>query len=149
MARSRDALFAKTSDFLVRRAARPACGRDGVAGERARSPHARRPPSAFPSAAGLVRDIGPWACAWRSAPPSARSPWSNGRSPTASPRRELDGLARGFPPPRSAQGLVLGRSLPDPGERAQLHLLRGAAAGAPKAHICVVEVDREGNASKP
>src|SRR6185437_10213709 len=42
-------------------------------------------------------------------------------------RGALERLARRVPPPGAAEGSLLGRPLPDPGERAPLHLLRGAA----------------------
>jgi hypothetical protein len=149
MARSRDALFAKTAEFLSRAL------RDLHAGgmkwvdhgtEPARAPGAE----AFPSLAGVVRDIGTmgarvaqraaekaltveqWSIAYR----FSRDEGWNG---------SLEGFHRLDPP----RGWYWADPFPIQVNGRSYIFFEELPYGAPKAHISVVEVDREGRASKP
>jgi hypothetical protein len=149
MARSRDTLFAKTSEFLVRAL------RDLHAGgmnwvrlgtEPAREPATER----FPPLAGVVRDIGTlgarvarravqkaltveqWSIAYRF---SHDESWSG----------SLEGFHRLDPP----RGWYWADPFPIQVNGRHYIFFEEMRYGAAKAHICVVEVDRDGRASTP
>ena len=149
MARSRDALFAKTSDFLTRAL------RDLHAGgmewlQQGTEPASPSPAGRFPSAAGLVRDIGTMGMrvAQRAAERALTvEQWSIAYrfSPDESWNGSLEGFHRLDPP----RGWYWADPFPIQVNGRNYIFFEELPLGAAKAHICVVEVDREGNASKP
>lgn len=149
MARSRDALFAKTSEFLTRAL------RDLHAGgmkwvQHGTEPASDRAEERFPSLAGVVRDIGTmgarvaqraaekaltveqWSIAYRF---SHDEGWSG----------SLEGFYRLDPP----RGWYWADPFPIQVNGRNYIFFEELPHGAPKGHISVVEVDREGRASKP
>jgi hypothetical protein len=149
IARSRDTLFAKTGQFLARAL------RDLHAGGAAWIEHGTEPASdaaaeRFPAAGGLLRDIGTlgarvarraaekaltveeWSIAFRF---SDEESWSG----------SLEGFHRLDPP----KGGFWADPFPIQVNGRNYIFFEELPAGADKAHICVVEVDRQGRASPP
>ena len=147
--RSRDAVFAKTVEFLTRAL------RDLQLGgarwlEHGTEPARARAGESFPGASGLVRAIatmgsrvaqraaeraftvGEWSIAYRFA---AEEPWSG----------SLDGFHRLAPP----KGWFWADPFPIEREGRHYIFFEELPLGAPRAHISVVEVDRDGHASTP
>jgi hypothetical protein len=149
IAKSRDALFAKTADFLARAL------RDLHAGgikwvEQGTEPARERAAEAFPSTTGVVRDIGTlgvriaqraaekaltveqWSIAYRF---GGEEGWNG----------SLEGFHRLDPP----KGWFWADPFPIQVAGRNYIFFEELPLGAPKAHISVVEVDREGRASQP
>jgi len=149
MARSRDALFAKTSEFLTRALRDLHAG--GMKWVQHGTESARdRAEERFPSLAGVVRDIGTmgarvaqraaekaltveqWSIAYRF---SHDEGWNG----------SLEGFYRLDPP----KGWYWADPFPIQVNGRNYIFFEELPLGAPKAHISVVEVDREGRASTP
>lgn len=149
VARSRDALFAKTTEFLLR-ALRDLRSDGSKWLEQGTEPARARTTQCFPSTGKVVRDIATmgarvaerfaekaltveqWSIAYRF---GADEAWNG----------SLEGFHRLEPP----KGWFWADPFPIQVGGRNYIFFEELPYGAPKAHICVVEVDRAGKASKP
>ncbi|HYC36428.1 MAG TPA: hypothetical protein VEC19_08395 [Usitatibacter sp.] len=147
--RSRNALFAKTSEFLARAL------RDLHAGgaawlERGTEPARERAAERFPSTAALVRDIGRlgWRVAGRAAQKALTvEEWSIAYR--FSHDESWDGSLEGFHRLQPPKGWYWADPFPIQVGGRNYIFFEELPLGAAKAHISVVEVDRDGRASAP
>jgi hypothetical protein len=149
ISRSRDMLFSKTAQFLGRAL------RDLHAGgaawlEQGTEPAAPRSPEGFPATGGLLRDITTMGArvARRAAEKALTvEEWSIAYrfSDEESWNGSLDGFHRLDPP----KGGFWADPFPIQVKGRNYIFFEELPAGADKAHICVIEVDREGRASRP
>lgn len=149
ISRSRDMLFSKTAQFLARAL------RDLQAGgakwiEQGTEPATARAPEGFPATSGLLRDITTLGArvARRAAEKALTvEEWSIAYrfSDDESWNGSLDGFHRLDPP----KGGFWADPFPIQVRGRNYIFFEELLAGADKAHICVIEVDREGRASAP